>query len=76
MLDGKYINDKIKLYYDKLPVFPPLNHIALGVNRSFEDLPQCVAGINYPLDEPVTIAGKVIVLLSGRFPGLASQMQM
>jgi len=58
MLDGKYINDKIQGYYDKLPLFPPLIHIALGVARSFDELPSSVAGINYPLDEAVTIAGK------------------
>jgi len=58
MLEGKYINDKIQGYYDQLPLFPPLIHIALGVARSFDELPHLVAGINYPLDEPVTIAGQ------------------
>jgi len=58
MLDGKYINDKIQGYYDKLPVFPPLICIGLGVARSFDELPSSVSGINYPLDEPVTIGGQ------------------
>ncbi len=58
MLDGRYINDKIRGYYDQLPLFPTLIHIALGVARSFDELPHSVAGINYPLDEPVTIGGK------------------
>ena len=53
ILRGKYINNKIQGYYDKLPIFPPLIHVALGVARSFEGLPHSVV---YPLDEPVTIA--------------------
>ncbi len=58
MLDGKYTDQKIRGYYDSLPIFPPLIHVALGLDRSFEDLPHSVAGIDYPLDEPVTIAEK------------------
>jgi len=58
MLKGKYINDKIRGYYDNFPLFPPLIQIALGVNRSFNEIPHLVSGINYPLDEPVTIAGQ------------------
>jgi len=58
MLEGKYINDKIRGYYDNLPIFPPLIYIALGVARSFDELPSSVAGVNHPLDEPIIIAGK------------------
>jgi len=58
MLGGKYINDKIRGYYDNLPLFPPLIQVALGVARSFDELPHITSGINYPLDEPVTIAGQ------------------
>ncbi|MCI2424902.1 NAD(P)/FAD-dependent oxidoreductase [Candidatus Acetothermia bacterium] len=55
MLEEKYINSKIQEYYDKLPIFPPLVQVALGVARSFEGLPHTVV---YPLKEPVTIAGQ------------------
>jgi len=55
LLHGKYINGKIRGYYDKLAVFPPLVHVAFGVARSFEGLP---AAVIYPLDEPVIIGGK------------------
>lgn len=58
MLEGKYINDKIQGYYDKLPLFPPLLHVAFGVARTFDELPHSVSGFSLPLDEPVTIAGK------------------
>jgi len=55
MLEGKYINDKIRGYYDKLPIFPPLVQVALGVARSFEGLPPSII---YHLKESVTIAGQ------------------
>jgi phytoene dehydrogenase-like protein len=55
MLDGRYINNKIQGYYDKLPIFPPLIQVALGVTRSFEGLPHSIV---YPLKEQVTIAGQ------------------
>jgi len=31
MLDGRYINDEIQGYYEKLPIFSPLTYIALWV---------------------------------------------
>ncbi len=55
LLGGKHLNSKIRGYYDNLPIFPPLVHVALGVNRSFEGMP---ASVIYALDEPVTIAGQ------------------
>jgi len=55
MLEEKYINDKIRGYYDKLPIFPPLVQVALGVARTFEGLPPSII---YHLKEPVTIAGQ------------------
>ena len=65
MLEGKYINAKIKGYYDNLPLFPPLVHVALGVNRSFDDLPSTPFGTNYLLEKPVDIAGKELSFLKG-----------
>jgi phytoene dehydrogenase-like protein len=58
MLDGKYINDEIRGYYESLPVYTPILFISLGVARSFEGIPLSVAGDIFPLDEPVTIAGR------------------
>ncbi|MFC2032690.1 phytoene desaturase family protein, partial [Chloroflexota bacterium] len=63
MLEGKYINDKIRNHYNSSPLFPPLLQIALGVNRSFDEVPHLVSGINYPLKEPVTIAGQELTRL-------------
>ncbi len=55
MLGGKYVDGRIRDYYDHLPIFPPLVHVALGVNRLFENMP---ANVVYPLEEPVTIGGR------------------
>ncbi len=64
MLDGKYIKGRIQDYYDSLPLFPPLIYVALGVARSFADMPPTVTGIDYPLDEPVTIGERERTRLS------------
>ncbi|MFC2014632.1 phytoene desaturase family protein [Chloroflexota bacterium] len=63
MLDEKYINDKIRNHYYSSPLFPPLIQIALGVNRSFDEVPHLVSGINFPLKKPVIIAGKELTRL-------------
>jgi len=58
MLDGKYIDDKIRGYYDNLPLRQPLVYIGLGVARRFDDVPSSTEGLHFPLEEPVIIAGK------------------
>jgi phytoene dehydrogenase-like protein len=58
MLDGMYIDDKIRGYYDNLGLFPPLVYIGLGVARKIDDVPPSVSGFTFPLEKPVTIAGK------------------
>lgn len=55
LLGGRYINDKIRGWYDNLPIFPSLIHVALGVAGSFDALPHAVM---YTLDEPVTIGSR------------------
>ncbi|MDP2951817.1 MAG: NAD(P)/FAD-dependent oxidoreductase, partial [Chloroflexota bacterium] len=64
MLEGKYVNQKIRSYYDCLPIFPPLIHIALGVARTFEEVPPSISGADFPLDKPAIIAGKEYQRLS------------
>jgi phytoene dehydrogenase-like protein len=72
MLDGKFINDKVKGYYGKLPLFPPLVYIGLGVSRSFAGQPH---HITYMLDEPITVGNKtydrIIVTIYNYDPTLA-----
>jgi phytoene dehydrogenase-like protein len=57
ILEGKYIDDTIRGYYEKLPVLAPLVYIGLGVDRVFDDLPQMVEGLVLLLDEPLLIGG-------------------
>lgn len=77
MLDGKYIDEKIRGYYDHLPLFPPLVYIGLGVARKFDDVPPSLVGLTFPLEKPVTIAGKeqkeLSVLIDNFDPTLAPE---
>ena len=59
MLEGKYIDDTIRSYYESMPVFPPLVYIGLGVNSSFDDIPKIISGLAIPLDKTITIGNKV-----------------
>jgi phytoene dehydrogenase-like protein len=56
MLEGKYASDKVRGYYETLPIFPPIIQVSLGVARDLSDQPHMV---NYVLDEPVSLAGEV-----------------
>ena len=66
MLDGQYSNERIRGYYSKLPIFPPLIFISLGLKQS-PDLAGSSAGLNLPVREPVTIAGEKVNRLGIRF---------
>lgn len=58
MLEGKYTGEKIKSMYANPNLFQPLVYVGLGVKRTFNDLPSTIAGLSFPLDKPITIAGK------------------
>ncbi len=60
MLDGQYIDKKIHGYFESLSAGPSPLLVAFGVNRTFEDIPHTAVGMVFPLNEPVTIAGKEI----------------
>jgi len=57
MLEGKYLDDEIRGYYDTWPVFPPLIQVSLGVARDFSAEPP---HISLPLQEPIAIGGKTL----------------
>ncbi len=57
MLEGRYVDDTIRGYYEKLIPFPPLMYISLGVNRSFSDVPPSAGGTAIKLDRPVVVGG-------------------
>ncbi len=56
MLEGKYVDDVIKGYYDTLMPFPPLVYVSLGVNRSFKELP-ISNGNMFEFAEPFFVGG-------------------
>jgi phytoene dehydrogenase-like protein len=60
MLGGKYIDEKVREYYEQLPIFPPLIQVTLGVARSFAGEPRLLL---YHLKQPVVIASKEEKLL-------------
>jgi len=55
MLEGKYIDDEIRGYYDHLPIFAPIIQVSLGVGCDLSGLPH---QITFGLDRPLTIAGE------------------
>lgn len=57
-LEGRYLNDKITGYYERLPVSSTALFVSLGVNRTFPDVPASAAGFVFWLDEPATIGGR------------------
>ena len=52
MLEGKYIDKKIKDYYDNYETFPSYVQVSLGVSRSFENEPHSLV---FPLEKPLII---------------------
>ncbi len=52
MLEGKYLNDKIRHYYDKWPIYEAFLQISLGVARDFSNEPHRVA---MPFDELIKV---------------------
>ncbi len=57
MLEGRYVDNTIRGYYENLIPFPPLVYVALGVNRTFNDEPYTAGGTAIRLKEPVSIGG-------------------
>ncbi len=55
LLDGKYVNKKIKEMYENWALFPSLCQISIGVARSFDGYPH---SINFSLKSPLEIDPK------------------
>ena len=52
MLQGRYIDKKLKDYYDNYEIFPSYVQVSLGVSRTFEDVPH---SLFFPLEKPLII---------------------
>jgi phytoene dehydrogenase-like protein len=59
MLEGTYIDGDIKERYDNPNLFKPLVYVSLGVAGELDGMPSAaIGGLTYPLDGPISIAGK------------------
>jgi phytoene dehydrogenase-like protein len=55
MLEGKYLTDELRHYYEHAPIFQPIIQISLGIARDLSNEPHMAS---YALKEPITIAGE------------------
>jgi phytoene dehydrogenase-like protein len=58
LLDGKFIDKKIRERYETWRTFRSMIYVGVGVKRTFPDLPFSVEGNAFELNKPVLIAGE------------------
>jgi phytoene dehydrogenase-like protein len=75
LLDGRYADDTIRARFDHEPIFPPLVHVALGVNRRFDEIHPSVCGLSIPLESPIFVSetahDRMTVEIHNFDPGMA-----
>ena len=57
MLEGRYVSEKMRAYYDELPIYKSWIQVSLGVAR---DLSDEAPRVSYWLDQPIDIADQKI----------------
>ena len=55
LLEGRFVDEKIRQVYQDYKVFPPILLIGLGVNRTFDNLPQATGGFGFYLQQPIQV---------------------
>ena len=65
-LEGKYADDTIRGYYEKLTPFPSLVLVALGVKRTFADVPVLLSSMHIELPQPIRVADRAVNTVSVR----------
>jgi phytoene dehydrogenase-like protein len=60
LLEGRFVDDRIRKVYEEFKLFPPLVLVGLGVNRTFNDLPRATGGIVLESKQPVEIGGEPV----------------
>jgi phytoene dehydrogenase-like protein len=58
MLEGRFVDGKIRELYESTPRFPGLLFIGLGVNNTFPELYGITGGIQLPAAKPFDVAGQ------------------
>jgi phytoene dehydrogenase-like protein len=66
LLEGKYVDDNIRSYYDTWKIFQPIIYVGLGVNRLFNDEQFPISLLAMELENPQIIGGTEQKLLSVR----------
>jgi phytoene dehydrogenase-like protein len=57
-LEGRYSSEKIRGYYERLPITSAGLLVSLGVKKTFPDIPTSAVGYIYWLEEPALIGGR------------------
>jgi phytoene dehydrogenase-like protein len=52
MLDGKFVDRKLRFFYEQCQPFPPLIQVSLGAKKVFQNAPHT---LNLPLSEPMLV---------------------
>jgi phytoene dehydrogenase-like protein len=60
LLEGRYVDDRIRKIYDEFKLFPPLVLVGMGVNRTFNDLPRATGGIVLESKQPFEMGGEPV----------------
>jgi len=55
MLEGRYVNKKIRYLYDHCQPFPAIIQVSLGIKKKFPDAPHT---LNLPLPRPLRVDGE------------------
>lgn len=58
LLNGRYISEEQKRYFEELPIFEPLVFVGLGVRDTFADIPPLTDGIIFTPSRPLVVAGR------------------
>jgi len=66
MLEGRFLNRKIRGRYEENPIFPPLIYISLGLKKTFDLGLGSSTGVSFPVEDPPVIAGERMTRLGFR----------
>ena len=64
MLEGRFVNDRIRSWFEQVPVIPSLVQVTLGVGLPLADAPAATNGLLLVPQTPVVINGKPLGLLN------------
>jgi phytoene dehydrogenase-like protein len=60
MLEGRYLNDTIRGYYEKNTLFPPIVYLGLGIKGVFPEYPDIASGCQVPLEPAIRVGEREV----------------